>query len=93
MSADPLPEIELTLEQAAILFQCAVSVVGRMETDEFDARPVSSAIPRGVMTCGDALMLIPAAMLLTAKLYPQLMDTEVLCQALRNAAGVMPTIN
>lgn len=93
MSADPLPEIELTLEQAAVLFQCAVSVVSRMETEEFDVRPMSSAIPRDVMTCGDALMLIPAAMLLTAKLYPQLMDTEVLVQALRNAAGVIPTIN
>lgn len=90
MSA-PLPEIELTLEQAAILFHTAISVIARMETDEFDARPMSAAIPRGVMTCGDALMLIPAAMLLTAKAYPELMDTEVLSQALRNAA--MPTIN
>lgn len=91
MSAEPLPEIDLTLEQAAILFHTAICVVSRMETEEFDARPMSSAIPRSVMTCGDALMLIPAAMLLTARLFPQLIDTETLSQALRNAA--MPTIN
>ena len=90
---DPLPEIDLTLEQAAILFHTAISVVARMETDEFDARPQSAAIPRDVMCCGDALLLIPAAMLLTAKLYPQLMDVEVLQQALRNASSAMPTIN
>lgn len=90
-AAEPLPEIELTLEQAAILFHTAICVVSRMETEEFDARPVSAAIPRSVMTCGDALMLIPAAMLLTAKLYPQLMDTEILSQALRGAS--MPTLN
>lgn len=37
--------------------------------------------------------VVPAAMLLTAKLYPQLMDVEVLQQALRNASSAMPTIN
>lgn len=93
MSADPLPDIELTLEQAAVLFQTAIAVLARMDEEELDARPLSSAVPRGVMCCGDALMLVPAAMLLTAKMYPQLMDTEILSQALRNASSAMPTIN
>lgn len=93
MSDDTLPDIELTLEQAAMLFHSAISVIARMEDDEFDARPGASAIPRSVMCCSDAMLLIPAAMLLTAKLYPQLMDVEVLQQALRNASSAMPTIN
>lgn len=91
MSDDTLPEIELTLEQAAMLFQTALSVIVRMEEEEFDQRPSSAAIPRAVMCCADALLLVPAAMLLTAKAYPQLMDVEVLQQALRNASPV--TIN
>lgn len=90
---EPLPDIELTLEQAAMLFQSALMVIVRMEEEEFDTRPQSAAIPRGVMCCGDAMLLVPAAMLLTAKLYPQLMDMEVLQQALRNASSAMPTIN
>lgn len=90
---EPLPDIELTLEQAAILFATSISVIARMDSDDFDRRRPSAAVPREVMTCADAMMLVPAAMLLSAKLYPQLMDTEILSQALRAASGAMVTIN
>lgn len=90
MTAD---EFDLTLEQAAFLFQGYIMAVTRMEVAGIEDKRPSDAIPRSILSCGDALLLIPAGLVLVAKLYPQLMDTEVLMAALRMGSRPGTAIN
>lgn len=62
-------DFALTLEQAAVLFAGYVLAITRMEQADLDGKAGRAAIPRDVLCVADALMLIPAGLVLTAKLY------------------------
>lgn len=76
---------DLDREQVAIVFAAAMEIVLRIDQDENDARKMSAAIPRDILNWGEAMMLVPAAMVLAAKLYPELLDPETLRAILHNA--------
>lgn len=78
-------ELDLSLEHAGLLFAAAMRIVVRMDQDENDRRRPSAAIPKDMMCYAEALMLVPAVMVLTAKLYPALLDPETLRDVLQGA--------
>ena len=90
---ESIDDFELSIEQAAFLFARYVTTISRMEEAELDTLRPSAALPRSVLTCGEALMLIPAGLVLVAKLYPGLMEEETLIAALRMNLRPGATVN
>jgi hypothetical protein len=87
--SDTLPPLDLPYDHAAILFVQTVAILGRMQDSDIDERGHGSPLPRGVMTCGDAMALVPLLMILLVGVYPQLLDQDALESALRTA--VLPS--
>lgn len=82
-------EWDIPLEQAAVLFATAMRIVVRLDRDENDTRKPSSAIPRDVMCYAEAMLVVPALMVLTAKLYPALLDPETLRDCLDHRPAML----
>ena len=86
-------DIDITKEHVALVFAQAIQVLARMDESEIENRKGASAIPKFVMCCDEAMLLVSAAMLFAAELYPDLLDPETLQDLLRGAGGPIPTLN
>lgn len=78
--------MSLTLHEAGVLLAEAVQVMGTLEAYSAQERESSEPLPRGLLTCGEAVRLIPAVVMLVAEMYPQLLEPNVLEESLRIAA-------
>jgi hypothetical protein len=87
--SDIPPPLDLPFDHAAVLYVTAVSILGRMQDSDIDDRGYSSPLPRGVVTCGEAMALMPLVMILLVGVYPALLDQDALESALRTA--VLPS--
>ena len=86
-------QLDLSIENVAIIFAQAIQVLARMDESEIENRKGASAIPKAVLCCEEAMLLVSAAVVLAAEMYPDLLDPETLMHALRGAGRPMPTIN
>jgi hypothetical protein len=87
--SDIPPPLDLPFDQAAVLYLTTLSVLGRMQDSDIDERGYGATLPRGVLTCGEAMALMPLVMILLVGVYPQLLDQDALESALRTA--VLPS--
>lgn len=78
--------LSLSIDEAGLLLAEAVQVMGTLEAYGAQERLSSEPLPRGLLTCGEAVRLIPAVIAIVAELYPTLLDPGVLEQVLRVAA-------
>jgi hypothetical protein len=78
-------DIELSIEQAALLISEAREVWETMVERGVADRRESEPLPRGIFRCGQAMRLIPTLALLMYEKYPELRDDEVMQQALLSA--------
>lgn len=76
---------DLTVDEAGLLLAQAVQIMGTLEAVGAHERPDSEPLPRGMLTCGEACLLVPAVIALTLQLFPQLAEDGVLEAILRNA--------
>lgn len=76
---------ELTVDEAGVLLAEAVQVLGTLEGMDIIDRPETEPLPRGVLTCGEAVRLIPAIVVLVTQMYPELLEPNALEEALRIA--------
>lgn len=90
---DEPPPFDLTLEQAAFIYAVAHGATLRMMERDVPDLPFGEAIPRYVLTAGQASMLVPAVLLLVRKCFPTIADPDVLLAALRDGSTPLPTIN
>lgn len=84
---------DLTLEQVAVVMAVTVQVLARFAEMEVEDLPPARAIPKDALCIGEALMLVPAAMVLAAKLYPELLDPATLAGLLRGTRIHGPLLN
>jgi len=87
--SDPVTEApaelpELSLDDASLVLSTIADVVERMEDRELDERDTSSPLPRGIFTCGEASIVVRAALILIVRAYPDLRDPAVLETSLRS---------
>lgn len=80
------PPFDLTIEQAAVMLERSMYVVGTLEAACIGERADGEPLPRGMLTCGEAMLLIPALAVLIVQRYPQLLEDDALDDALRTAA-------
>lgn len=90
---DDPPPFDMTLEQAAVVYAIAHGATMRMIEHELVDHPYGDAIPRVVLTAGQAALLVPAVLLLLRQVFPSIADPEVLLAALRDGSTPLPTIN
>jgi hypothetical protein len=83
------PPLDLPFDHAAILYATAIGVMAKMQDSDMDERGYDAALPRGVLTCGEAMALLPLVMVLLVGAYPDLLDQGALETALRTA--VLPS--
>ena len=88
-------DMELTQPQAAVLFAAACAVVAKLDAIVIEARSPSDPLPRGILTCGDAMAMVSAVLVLAPQLFPALRDPEVVLDSLNSARLEFParTIN
>ena len=86
-------DLDLRMEDVAVIFAITVQLIGKMQDAEIEDRPSTAAVPRDILNCSEAMFLASTAMVLAAKLHPQLMDPETLMHAIRGARGPVPTVN
>lgn len=69
-------------------------IIARLQDREIDCKPDNAPLPRGVLTCGEAMMLLPLLFVLLAQKYPELQDpdqlSELLAQARTQSASGLP---
>lgn len=90
---DDPPPFDMTLEQAAVVYAIAHGATMRMIEHELGDHPYGDAIPRVVLTAGQAALLVPSVLLLIRKVFPTIADPDVLLAALRDGSTPLPTIN
>lgn len=92
MTVDKPPEVfDFPLEMAALLFERSMYVAGTLEAACIQDRGDGEPLPRGMLTCGEAMLLIPAIAVLIVQRYPQLLNDDTLDDALRMAAMLSVT--
>lgn len=60
-------------------------ILQRLEDREIGDKSESAPLPRGVLTCGEAVMLLPLLFVLLAQKYPELQDPDQLSELLAHA--------
>jgi hypothetical protein len=75
--------MELSESDGALLFAQVGLVISRLEDLEINCKPLSSPLPRGALSCGEACTLIPALFMLLADRFPSLADPEHLSELLQ----------
>lgn len=86
------PEVfDFPIEMAAVLLERSIYVADRLEAACIRERGDSEPLARGMLTCGEAVLLIPALAVLIVQKYPQLLDDEMLADALRVASMLSAT--
>lgn len=76
---------DLTIEQAAVMLVEAVEVHRRLLAEDVDDYGNADPLPRGFLTCGEALRTTASVVLLAMAAFPTLCDASVLERALRDA--------
>lgn len=76
---------DISLEEAAVLYVHALRGMGMLEAACIEQAPEGDPLPRGMLTCGEACILIPAVARLVLLLWPDLSDADVLESAFRAA--------
>jgi hypothetical protein len=76
------------MEDAAAIYDCALDVMGGFEAACIVDKPDRAALPSGLLTCGEAMLLIPALLPLILNRYPGLIDDESRAEALQTASLV-----
>jgi hypothetical protein len=76
---------DLTIEMAAVLYVESLRVMTALEAGCVDQAPACEPLARGMLTCGEAAVLIPAVARLVLMMRPELTDPEVLEDAVRSA--------
>jgi hypothetical protein len=79
------PSDAFSLEQAAVLYVESLRIKAGFEAACIDQEPDGKPLPRGMLTCGEAVTLIPAVTYLVLLLHPTLADPDVLESAVRGA--------
>lgn len=77
---------DLDIEDAALILVTCSSILERLDEKEIDLKPTYEPLPRGVMTCGQAMTIVPLLMVLITKDYPTLLDQEVFLNVIRDAS-------
>lgn len=70
-----------TEDEAAALLHGALQVMGTLEAACIDAKPWSAPLPAGLLSCGEAITLIPAVVVLVSEMYPRLTNPEYFSEA------------
>lgn len=83
-----LPPDGLTLEDGAVILDRANFVLVTLQAACIDDRPEGQMLPRGLVTCGEALLLAVAAVQLALHRWPELLDEDTLTTALQTATLV-----
>lgn len=69
-------------------------ILQRFGEREIDSKPESEPLPRGMLTCGEAMMLLPLLFVLLAQKFPELQDpdqlSELIAQARTESACGLP---
>jgi hypothetical protein len=79
----PFPEIPED-DAAEFCVRCAAIIARMADRGVYEKAP-SRPLPSGVLTCGEASIMIPAFWALIAHVYPRLADPETLDEALQRA--------
>ena len=80
-----MERFDLGIEDAAVLLDAAWRLVGTFETACIADMAPSRNLPAGLITCGEAMLLLPALAVLILQRYPQLLDDETLSATLQTA--------
>jgi len=75
--------MDISETEGAVLFAQVGLIISRLEDMEITSKPMSSPLPRGILTCGEAWTLIPALFMLLADKFPSLSDPEHLSELLQ----------
>lgn len=71
---DALPDI--AQHDAAALLYSALQIIGTLDAACIIEREYNAPLPRGMLSCGEALTLVPALVVLLLRAFPQLNDAE-----------------
>ena len=83
---DTAASFQLTRGQAAILCTEANYVIGTLEAACIDQKYDSAPLPRGMLSCGQAMRLIPVVLILLLEKFPDLREEDILNIAVHEAA-------
>lgn len=83
---------DITETDAAVLYALALHAVGKLTDYEADNGPRrdGAAIPRAVMTYGEAEALLPGLLVMIVHAFPALRDEEYVEALVRGATGSRP---
>ncbi len=81
-----LAAFEFTLGQAAVLLDESLRIIGTLEAACIDTRGDCAPLPRGMLSCGEAMRLIPALVILLMQAHPRLLEPGMLEIAMDIAA-------
>lgn len=76
---------DLSAHDAALLFAHAKFIIDRLEDADIPSKRLATPLPRGALTCGEALTFFPLVLLLLQQKFPQLADPETLSELLQLA--------
>lgn len=75
----------LSETEAATLLNSALQIVCTLDAACIEEKPWHAPLPRGLLTCGEAITLIPALAMILSEMYPKLMMPEYMHNTLELA--------
>lgn len=76
----------LTEGEAALLLDETLRCIGTFEAACIPDRSDCAPLPSGMLSCGEAMRLLPALAIMLVQAYPRLVEPEMFAQALQLVA-------